>query len=420
MQLENNNTFCILPFVHLYAEPKGDMKPCCIASGFDDKLNLKNMSIDEAFNSPQMKELRKDMLEGKYNKVCNVCYEREKITNHSPRISFNQNTLWTLPNVESDYSVESQFQHVDVRFSNLCNFKCRMCNHDFSSNWYDDFFDLKPYYDKNDRPRVLKVSETIASDLKQHLNKIKSIYFAGGEPLIMPEHYEILKHLYDNTEIEIMYRDNDGIPEHFKTRNLSIHYNTNLSVIKYDETSLIDLWKGFYRVFLSISCDGIGKVGEYQRTGFNMERFEDNLKIIRKYAKPANVSEPLNGLLYNFQYTTTTMNVYHIFDFIEYMMKKEYITSSEQIDFYYSWTPLEFSLNQLNDTEKIKIVHFINENKEKYCDKTKGELDRIIDFVNSDNSFHQTELQNEARKQYIQKIDDMHGGNFYEISKINL
>ena len=420
MQLENNKAFCILPFVHLYAEPKGDMKPCCIASGFDDKLNLKNMSIDEAFNSPQMKELRKDMLEGKYNKVCNVCYEREEITNHSPRVSFNQNTLWTLPNVESDYSVESQFQHVDVRFSNLCNFKCRMCNHDFSSNWYDDFFDLKPYYDKNDRPRVLKVSETIASDLKQHLNKIKSIYFAGGEPLIMPEHYEILKHLYDNTEVQIMYRDNDGIPEHFKTRNLSIHYNTNLSVIKYDETSLIDLWKGFYRVFLSISCDGIGKVGEYQRTGFNMERFEDNLKIIRKYAKPANVSEPLNGLLYNFQYTTTTMNVYHIFDFIEYMMKKEYITSSEQIDFYYSWTPLEFSLNQLNDTEKIKIIDFINENKEKYCDKTKGELDRIIDFINSDNSFHQTELQNEARKQYIQKIDDMHGGNFYEISKINL
>ncbi len=420
MQLENNKAFCILPFVHLYAEPSGDMKPCCIAAGFDDKLNLKNMSIDEAFNSPQMKELRKDMLEGKYNKVCNVCYEREEITEHSPRIMFNQNTLWEYPEVSEDFSVESQFQHVDVRFSNLCNFKCRMCNHQFSSNWYDDYYKLKPEYKKEDKSRILKVSETIASDLKQHLNKIKSIYFAGGEPLIMPEHYEILKHLYDNTKLEILYRENNGMIEGFKTRNISIHYNTNLSVIKYDEQSLIDLWKGFYRVFLSISCDGIDEVGEYQRTGFNMERFEDNLKIIRKYAKPANVSEPLNGLLYNFQYTTTVMNVYHIFDFIEYMMKKEYITSSEQIDFYYSWTPLEYSLNQINDTEKVKIVDFINENKDRYCDKTKEELDRIIDFINSDNSFHQTELQNEARKQYIQKIDDMHGGNFYEISKINL
>lgn len=416
----DSKSFCILPFVHLYAEPKGDMKPCCIADGFDDKLNLKQMSIEDAFNSPQMKQLRKDMLEGKYNKVCNVCYEREKITNHSPRISFNENTLWEFPNVNEDYSVESQFQHVDVRFSNLCNFKCRMCNHDFSSNWYDDFFNLKPYYDKNERPRILKVSDNIASDLKPHLNKIKSFYFAGGEPLIMPEHYEILKHLYDNTEVEIMFKDTDGIIEHFKTRNISIHYNTNLSVIKYDEQSLIDLWKGFYRVFLSISCDGIGEVGEYQRTGFNTERFEENLKIIRKYAKPANVSEPLNGLLYNFQYTTTIMNIYHIFDFIDYMMKKEYITSSEQIDFYYAWSPLEYSINQVSNEEKEKMVKFINDNKDNYSDKTKGELNRIIDFINSDNGFHQSAIESNSRTKYIDKIDELHGGNFSKISKINL
>ena len=415
-----SNTFCILPFVHLYAEPKGEMKPCCIAGGFDEPLNLKTISIDEAFNSEQMKELRKDMMLGKQNKVCDVCYKKEQTTGHSPRIDFNKNTLWTLPQIEKDYSVETQFQHIDIRFSNLCNFKCRMCNHDFSSNWYEDYYKIRPEFDKNDKPKILKVSETISSDLKKHLHKVKSIYFAGGEPLIMPEHYEILKHLYDNTELQTMFREKDEGFEEFQTRNISIHYNTNLSVIKYDETSLVDLWNGFYRVFLSISCDGIEKVGEYQRTGFDMKRFEDNLKIIRKYAKPANVSEPFNGLLYNFQFTTTIMNVYHIFDFIEYMIKKEYITSSEQIDFYYSWTPLEYSINQINNIEKEKLVKFINDKKENYCDKTQGELNRIIDFINSDNSFYQSELQNEARKKYIQKIDYLHGGNFAEISKINL
>lgn len=415
-----SNTFCILPFVHLYAEPKGEMKPCCIAGGFDAPLNLKTLSIDEAFNSEQMKELRKDMLEGKRNKVCDVCYKREDVTNHSPRLDFNKNTIWELPQIEKDYSVETQFQHIDIRFSNLCNFKCRMCNHDFSSNWYEDYYKLRPEFDKNDKPKILKVSETISSDLKKHLHKVKSIYFAGGEPLIMPEHYEILKHLYDNTELQTMFREKDEGYEEFQTRNISIHYNTNLSVIKYDETSLVDLWNGFYRVFLSISCDGVGTVGEYQRTGFDMKRFEENLKIIRKYATPTNVSEPLNGLLYNFQYTTTIMNVYHIFDFIEYMMEREYITSSEQIDFYYSWTPLEYSINQVSDIEKQKLVKFINDKKENYCDKTRGELNRIIDFINSDNSFYQSELQNEARKKYIQKIDYLHGGNFAEISKINL
>ena len=42
-----SDTICILPFVHLYSEPKGEMKPCCIAGGFDDPLNLKKLSIEE-------------------------------------------------------------------------------------------------------------------------------------------------------------------------------------------------------------------------------------------------------------------------------------------------------------------------------------------------------------------------------------
>ena len=93
--LDENKTFCILPFIHLYAEPKGEMKPCCIAGGFDEPLNLKKLSIDDAFNSPQMKELRKDMLDGNRNKVCDVCYKKEDLSGHSPRIDFNKNTLKT-------------------------------------------------------------------------------------------------------------------------------------------------------------------------------------------------------------------------------------------------------------------------------------------------------------------------------------
>ena len=138
-----SSTYCKLPFIHLYTQADGELKPCCIAGGFDEPINLKQMSIEDAFNSPQMKELRKDMLEGKRNKVCDVCYQREDSTGHSPRIDFNKNPLWIQPKVEDDFSVPSDFQHIDIRFSNLCNFKCRMCNHDFSSNWYEDFQKLK-------------------------------------------------------------------------------------------------------------------------------------------------------------------------------------------------------------------------------------------------------------------------------------
>jgi MoaA/NifB/PqqE/SkfB family radical SAM enzyme len=409
----DNKTFCILPFVHLYAEPKGEMKPCCIAGGFDEPLNLKELSLEDAFNSPQIKELRKDMMEGRRNKVCDVCYKKEDTIGHSPRLDFNKNTLWELPPIQSDFSVEPQFQHLDIRFSNLCNFKCRMCNHSFSSNWYED--SKKMGLPVNEREKVLRINNTISDDLLLHLDKIKSIYFAGGEPLIMPEHYKILKHLYDKLEITTFYRSNEGVIEEFRKRNLSIHYNTNLSVIKYDEQDLVDLWNGFYRVFLSISCDGIGSVGEYQRTGFNTKIFEDNLNTIKKYAKSACVSDSLDGLLYNFQYTTTIMNVYHIFDFINYMMDKKYISSSNQIDFYYSWTPSEYALNKLDYSEREKVINFLNTHKLNYDIKTQNEINNIISFVNSENADTDIKI---VRENYIKKIDELHGGNFEKISQI--
>ena len=67
-----SSTYCKLPFLHLYSQPDGELKPCCIAGGFEESVNLKKMSIESAFNSSQMKELRKDMINGKRNKVCDA------------------------------------------------------------------------------------------------------------------------------------------------------------------------------------------------------------------------------------------------------------------------------------------------------------------------------------------------------------
>lgn len=376
--MSESKTFCILPFVHLYAEPKGEMKPCCIAGGFDEPLNLKTMSIDDAFNSKQMKELRKDMLEGRRNKVCDVCYKKEDLNGISPRFDFNKNNLWELPIINEDFSVESQFQHIDIRFSNLCNFKCKMCNHDFSSNWFEDNERVSPGYTKG-KTKVMKVSDTIVEDLIPHLNNVKSFYFAGGEPLIMPEHYKVLKYLYDTMPI---IRQPWG-----DKRYLSIHYNTNLSVIKYDEQSLIDLWEGFDRVFLSISCDGVGKIGEYQRVGFNHERFIENLKTIKKYFRPESPYAGGMGMQYNFQYTTTIWNVYHIFDFIEFMIENEFVKTSEHIDFYYAWVPHHVALNNISKSEKDKVLKFLKEGMTKITiEKTINELNNLINFIQSDSN----------------------------------
>lgn len=411
--MEDNKAFCILPFIHLYTQPDGEVKPCCIAGGFDNPQSLKEKSIKEAFNSDEFKKLRKDMLEGKRGKICDVCYKQEDRGDSSPRMSFNSNHLWKMPEVSEDYSVPLEFQHIDIRFSNLCNFKCRMCNHGFSSNWYEDSKEIDDsgiyIYKSNLDKKVLKVSDTIVEDLIPYLGSVKSFYFAGGEPLIMPEHFKVLNWLYNNLPVgEFMHGDSPV----FEARDLSIHYNTNLSVIKYDEQSLIDLWKGFKRVYLSISCDGIGKVGEYQRTGFNTEKFEENLKAVKQFAKSASVDNQDMGIVYGFQYTTTMMNVMHVFEFIDYMVDKGHIKDSSEIDFYYAWGPEWSSIhNMVNEKkEKVKELYSIKMKNIK-SEKTLRELEAILNYLDRPRTYTKDRVSN-----MISQLDRINNTNFDDLN----
>ena len=65
--------------MHLCSLADGQTKPCGIAEEFQPIMNLNNMSVEEIFNSDKMKELRKDMMTGKRNKVCEVCYKKEDL-----------------------------------------------------------------------------------------------------------------------------------------------------------------------------------------------------------------------------------------------------------------------------------------------------------------------------------------------------
>ena len=381
-------TSCILPYIHLYAEPNGEVKPCCIAGGFKEKLSLRDSSVEEVFNSPQMKELRKTMEEGERHPACNVCYEREDRGEHSPRKSFNENALWKMPHVNKDYSVTTDLQHVDIRFSNLCNFKCRMCNHTFSSEWYreqplveqhsqDKDFDKDKWYKEN--TKVVKVCSNMVDKLKPHIKNVKSWYFAGGEPLIMPEHAETLNHLHETIDNTRKYWDVELDDWAYK-KDLSIHYNTNLSILRFEKYNFLDIWFDFIKVFLSISCDGVGEVGEYQRTGFKHDTFIKNLKEIRKYFKPGASHDANIGYNYNFQYTTTVYNVYHMWDFYQFMMDGGYITDETQIDWYFAWAPFRASLKHLPQYDKKKVLKYLDNLVGKF--KHPAVINRLESIIN--------------------------------------
>jgi len=415
----NKETFCILPFIHLYTQPNGEVKPCCIAGGFDTPQSLRKNSVEEIFNSDEYKQLRKDMLTGKRNKVCDVCYKKEDAGEFSPRSLYNDNLTmespcaWTIPEVNEDYSVPIEFQHLDIRFSNLCNFKCRMCNHSFSSNWYEDSKKIQiqgqHLYSAQENTKVIQVGETIIEDILPYVKNLKTIYFAGGEPLINEQHHSLLLWLSENIQ--------DTPETEFGNRKkLTMHYNTNLSMLQYKNYDFVKYWNKFKRVHLAVSCDGIGDVGEYQRIGFNNDTFVNNLNELRKHAVPLATTESNDGISYSFQYTTTIFNVEHIFDFIDFMMKHNFIDKSDCISFYYAWGPKQLTLNNIPPQDKKRITEMFTEKMQGISSKkTKDELTALINFMNTPPNCEIGEVV-----ELVSKLDELNGTDYKNIMTIKL
>lgn len=401
-----SKSFCILPFVHLYSSTDGEVRPCCIAGSFEDKPNLKD-GIESAFNSVSMKKLRHDMMEGRRNSVCNVCYKNEDNNIPSSREMYNESIdkEFTIPNINEDFSTTTDFQYIDIRFSNLCNFKCVMCTHEFSSQWYEDMGFEDPNLEDGNyqkwNTKIINISNNILDELKPHLSKIKKIYFAGGEPLIMKENYQMLKFVLNNA-----HNPSD------KENGIELYYNTNLSTLSYKGDEYLKYWKNFKKVYLSISCDGLGDVGEYQRVGFKSEKLLNNLNIIKEtfIASSPNTNERFG---YGFQYTVTPLNVFHIFDFIDFMFENEYITDYNQIRFFNAFG--YYSLTNLSDIEKTKIESFLKDKIVNY-ENTQC-YDDVLNLIKTMNNGYVFEPLDKV-KRFTEYLDKKNNQNYIDITKI--
>ena len=195
---ENSNVFCMFPWTHLNTTPKGDIYPCCSNDYTDPVANTSDMTLAEAFNSDKMKELRRNMLKGTKSDICNFCYDHEENTPHSFRRysieNFGKHFDEVMSETHTDGTVDNfRMRYYDIRFSNICNFKCRTCGTEFSSQWAieDRKSGLNP-----DGPVIIHVDDDRGDVLSEVIDQIEHIdlaYFAGGEPLITPEHYVILE-----------------------------------------------------------------------------------------------------------------------------------------------------------------------------------------------------------------------------------
>ena len=98
--------------------------------------------MKEIWNDDAMRQIRINMLNDQPCKECNDCYEQEQYGFASMRNNSNKNFGQHIAEIDHtlpDGTTPNFLLHYwDVRFSNICNLKCRSCGSIFSSRWYDD------------------------------------------------------------------------------------------------------------------------------------------------------------------------------------------------------------------------------------------------------------------------------------------
>jgi sulfatase maturation enzyme AslB (radical SAM superfamily) len=214
----------------------------------------------------------------------------------SGRLSANKHHghhIKKIANTQQDGTLDNfELTYWDIRFSNLCNLSCRSCGHIFSSSWYQDQAKLAGS-DWKDRNQVLNYAGRTETDMWEqlvpHLDYVEQIYFAGGEPLMMEEHYNILDELERR--------------ERFDVRLI---YNTNFTHTKLKDRTVFDYWKKFKSVAVGASLDAMGLPAEYIRKGTRWYDVVQNRH--RMIATCPNVDFYISP-------TLSIMNAWHLPDF---------------------------------------------------------------------------------------------------------
>lgn len=264
--LTDSKTFCIYPWIHLHAYPTGEAYPCCHAEmGVGQVGNCRKNTLAEIWTDVPMQQLREDMLTETPNAACGRCYEQEQSGFFSGRKSANKHHGHHIKKLN-----DNPFEMVywDIRFSNLCNLKCRSCGHIFSSQWYQDQAKLAGG-DWKEKNTVLNYAGRTETDMWQqlepHLDYVEQIYFAGGEPLLMEEHYNILEELVKRKRFDVR-----------------LIYNTNFTHVELKGKSVFEYWKQFDSVAVGASLDDSGARGEYIRKGTDWAVVEQNRRDMLK------------------------------------------------------------------------------------------------------------------------------------------
>jgi organic radical activating enzyme len=282
----NPSVFCNSPWYELHIFWNGDFGFCCQQADppyqveKPNPYNIKNMTINEWYDSQPMRDARLNMLKDTKWHNCRACYYEERVSNTSRRHRANQKSILFKKNFQSSFEQSPNYDrfyssrlngetnhppvdlHIDL--GNYCNLACKMCWSGASSKiatqekqW--GILENKDHLG-NDWTKDQRTWDKFLQELIDI--PIKNIHIMGGEPMFQPRFEELIDHLIANNKT-----------------NCGFSFVTNGTIYN---NNLINKLTKFKRVNIEVSIETVTETNDYIRQGSKTEEVTDNIKKFKK------------------------------------------------------------------------------------------------------------------------------------------
>jgi pyruvate-formate lyase-activating enzyme len=344
-----NDSFCVLPWIHLATHPNGGCSLCCRSNHTNaiswakkndsqNLVTLDNDSLDDIINSKKFVEVRQAMLDGKRTIECEGCWRDEEAGIQSKRQYENERWAHIIDELEkSAYIKRPNYRYIELRLGNICNNACLTCNSYSSSKWYPDerkiakdlpWFNLRPMENFKwfEKPEFY-------DELTKYSEGVEEIYINGGEPTLIKAHFRYLENLINNGTASKVH----------------LVYSLNMMDIP---DRLIDLWKGFQKVTVNASIDDLNERNYYIRYP---TKWEETIASIEKLNQVENV-------YWHVTQTVSILNIDNLHSFNDWLKN----TYNKVPHHNYVLYPDYLSLAALPESYKDELRAFYSDKLEEY------------------------------------------------------
>ena len=294
----NSNTFCSAAWFGIRNRQDMTKTVCCLLDWNTKDPGTEQMSPLDYLNSDKIKNMRKQMHEGKKVAQCQQCWTIESQGRRSLRLNLNDfisngrgsnlHSSWLQAyfNRKDDFTTD-QVMLTDIKIGNTCNFACVMCNPKDSSMIYN-------YWSKNKDNEF--VQEHLKEDPKyfekakftgfkqnayrdyienvlENNDKIKRISLLGGEPTLDEKLFAMLYNI-----------SND------RKKKIALNIITNGSNNMVERTKKLG---PFEKIHWTLSLEGVQDVQDYARYGSKWKEVEHNILEQLRYDPTSITVAPL-------------------------------------------------------------------------------------------------------------------------------